>query len=189
MELNEEQSDELEAMNAIFEDDEFYKQEIIDDRLKFTYKFEHDNHNYSFILQMTCPKDYPEVPPEFCLDIFFNNHLQAPVKAEIVEKLTELCEDLKGEAMIYSIIDHVKENQEELMSKQNEVFKEAKKEEVKEVKELPVAKQKEKKEQLTKAQKRKLADRVNTQGERPRGWDWIDCIKHLSQTGGKHENT
>lgn len=22
-------------------------------------------------------------------------------------------------------------------------------------------------------------------GERPRGWDWVDIVKHLSQTGGK----
>ena len=188
MQLNEEQADELEAMNAIFEDDEFYKQEVVDDRLKFTYKFEHDNHNYSFILQMICPKDYPEVPPEFSLDIFFNNHVQPLVKKDIVEKLTEFCEDLKGEAMIYSIIDNVKENQAELMEKQNDVFKELKEDDVKEVKEQPVAKQKQKKEQLTKAQNLKLADKVNTQGERPRGWDWVDCIKHLSQTGGKHEN-
>ena len=46
---------------------------------------------------------------------------------------------------------------------------------------------KEKKVQLTKAQKRKMYDRMNTKGEMPRGYNWVDIIKHLSQTGHKHE--
>lgn len=44
-----------------------------------------------------------------------------------------------------------------------------------------------KKEQLTKSQKRKQWDRVDNKGNRPRGYDWIDIVKHLSQTGGKQE--
>lgn len=44
-----------------------------------------------------------------------------------------------------------------------------------------------KKEQLTKAQKRKQWDRVDNKGNRPRGYDWVDIIKHLSQTGGKQD--
>ena len=43
---------------------------------------------------------------------------------------------------------------------------------------------KEKKVQLTKQQKRKLADRTNHKGERNRGWNWVDVVKHLSKTGG-----
>src|SRR5262245_56888864 len=37
--------------------------------------------------------------------------------------------------------------------------------------------------QMTKAQKRKMWDRAEggTCGERERGWDWVDIIKHLSQ--------
>lgn len=48
---------------------------------------------------------------------------------------------------------------------------------------------KEKKEQLSKHAKRRLVDKygVNT-GERPRGWDWVDVVKHLSQTGGKMDS-
>lgn len=48
---------------------------------------------------------------------------------------------------------------------------------------VEVAKKKEKKEQLTKNQKRKIFDRLDASGERPRGWDWVDVIRHLSQTG------
>lgn len=42
-----------------------------------------------------------------------------------------------------------------------------------------------KKEQLSKAQKRKQWDRVDGKGDRPRGWNWVDVVKHLSQTGSK----
>lgn len=44
-----------------------------------------------------------------------------------------------------------------------------------------------KREHLTKAQKRKQWDRVDSKGNRQRGWNWVDIIKHLSQTGGKPE--
>lgn len=40
-----------------------------------------------------------------------------------------------------------------------------------------------KKEQLTKAQKRKQWERSDHEGNRARGHDWVDLIKHLSQTG------
>lgn len=48
---------------------------------------------------------------------------------------------------------------------------------------------KEKKEQLTKAQKRKQWNKVDGKGEKPRGWNWVDIVKHLSQTGSKDENS
>uniref|UniRef100_A0A182T821 Uncharacterized protein n=1 Tax=Anopheles maculatus TaxID=74869 RepID=A0A182T821_9DIPT len=44
-----------------------------------------------------------------------------------------------------------------------------------------------KREHLTKAQKRKQWDRVDSKGNRQRGWNWVDIIKHLSQSGGKPE--
>ncbi len=37
---------------------------------------------------------------------------------------------------------------------------------------------------LTKSQKRRQWDRMDGKGEKPRGFDWVDVIKHLSQTGG-----
>lgn len=44
-----------------------------------------------------------------------------------------------------------------------------------------------KKEQLSKAQKRRQWDRCNAGGEQPRGWNWVDIVKHLSQTGSKDD--
>ena len=41
---------------------------------------------------------------------------------------------------------------------------------------------KEKKEKLTKQQKRKLGNRLNAKGELERGWNWVDVVRHLSKT-------
>lgn len=45
-----------------------------------------------------------------------------------------------------------------------------------------------KKEQLTKAQKRRLWEKTDHTGTKPRGWDWVDIVKHLSQTGIKGDD-
>lgn len=46
---------------------------------------------------------------------------------------------------------------------------------------------KEKKTHLTKAQKRRQWDHATVGGERPRGWDWVDIVKHLNQCGSKEQ--
>ncbi|KAL3227766.1 hypothetical protein MRX96_003731 [Rhipicephalus microplus] len=45
------------------------------------------------------------------------------------------------------------------------------------------AKKEAKQPKLSKNQKRKLAGRVLPTGELPRGHDWVDVVKHLTQTG------
>lgn len=45
-----------------------------------------------------------------------------------------------------------------------------------------------KKEHLTKSQKRKQWEHSDHKGEKPRGYNWVDIVKHLSQTGGKEES-
>ncbi len=57
------------------------------------------------------------------------------------------------------------------------------------IQQLQKAKPKEKKEQLTKAQKRKIVNRLDNKGELPRGFDWVDVVKHLSQTGRSNQET
>lgn len=49
------------------------------------------------------------------------------------------------------------------------------------------AKKPAKKEHLTKAQKRRQWDQSAVGGEKPRGWNWSDIVKHLSQCGNKDE--
>jgi len=47
-----------------------------------------------------------------------------------------------------------------------------------------------KKEQLTKSQKRRQWNNriVGEDGQKARGHDWVDIIRHLSQTGNKIES-
>ena len=47
-----------------------------------------------------------------------------------------------------------------------------------------------KKEQLSKAQKRRQWNNrmVGEEGQKPRGHDWVDIVRHLSQTGNKIES-
>jgi len=40
---------------------------------------------------------------------------------------------------------------------------------------------------MSKSQKRKQWDRME-KGEKLRGHDWVDVVKHLSQTGGKESS-
>lgn len=53
---------------------------------------------------------------------------------------------------------------------------------------LNTNKQLSKKVQLTKSQKRRQWEHSDHKGEKPRGYDWIDVVKHLSQTGNKDES-
>lgn len=91
----------------------------------------------------------------------------------IKEKLTELLAEIEDErktAKISNVTDSVATIQLE-PSRTNS-------------NQAPAAK----KEQLTKAQKRKMWDRSDNKGNRQRGWNWVDVIKHLSQTGSKDES-
>ena len=45
-----------------------------------------------------------------------------------------------------------------------------------------------KKEQLTKSQKRRMWDKGGEADERERGWDWVDIVKHLGQSGYKEDS-
>lgn len=88
------------------------------------------------------------------------------------EKLTELFAELEDEAQNQKL-DNVAENLSTIQLKSSAE---------------PQAKaQVTKKEQLTKAQKKKLWERSDNKGNRVRGWDWVDIIKHLSQTGSKDD--
>lgn len=100
-------------------------------------------------------------------------------------------EQYLGMSMTYSLFEYVKEKFDELIAEQPE-------EDI--INRLDVDKQcviddkdtsvkREKKEHLTKAQKRRQWNRLDTKGEKPRGWNWVDIVKHLSQTGGKNDTT
>lgn len=91
-----------------------------------------------------------------------------------------------GTPMTYTLLEWAREHAEELISNQPEqaVLADAAMEAEK-PKEPDVGSKKEVKQpRLSKNQKRKLAGRLLPGGEMPRGHDWVDVVKHLSQTGG-----
>uniref|UniRef100_A0A1A8VBZ3 RWD domain containing 4 n=1 Tax=Nothobranchius furzeri TaxID=105023 RepID=A0A1A8VBZ3_NOTFU len=113
----------------------------------------------------------------------------AETKELILSKLEQQVEANLGTAMMYTLFEWAKEHQEVLMENHRPVVTSVM---VTASSELTApsstAKRKEKKEQLTKAQKRRMVNRTDHKGELPRGWNWVDVIKHLSQTGGKDED-
>lgn len=181
MSNKEQQEEEYEVLKSIFEDDVAFK---FLSETQFQYKFGDDGHPQSFIVEISFTDDYPEKLPSFSLDTFYNNHILPNVKSSISEKVCDFAESMVGEPIVYSVIDFIKESYDDLISEQPlQIVEVVNQEEKKNLTETKSSNKKEKKEHLTKAQKRKLADRVNINGERPRGWDWVDLIKHLSQTG------
>lgn len=177
MAVNEEQIEELEVLSSIFEDDSAYNQ--INEKC-IQYKIGEDGAIKSFIIEFQWPDDYPQCLPVINLNAFYNKKLLPEVKEHIVNALCAEANNMIGEAMTFSLIDFAKDNQSDLTAMQPEFF-------AKPVDES-ASKKKEKKEQLTKAQKRRLVERFGGGGgERPRGWDWVDVVKHLSQTGKANE--
>ena len=180
MAVSDEQVEEMEVLSSIFEDDIAF---VKVNESCVQYKIGEDGKVKSFLVEFVWPKDYPNCAPEINLDAFYNKRLLSEVKEHILKAMNEQAESMIGDAMTYSLIDFAKENEEDLLSEQPEMV--AKPVE----KDLPESKKKVKKEQLTKAQKRRLADRFGVNNDRPRGWNWVDVIRHLSQTGKINETS
>ena len=133
-------------------------------------------------------EEYPTKLPILSLESFYNKHLVPAVKGEIVKAVAEEAEQYLGMSMTYSIFEWVRENIETLLSNQPETVQVISEEletkcNVSENTEEIVPKTKVKKEQLTKAQKRAQWKKGGLNEEdRERGWDWVDIVRHLSQT-------
>ncbi|XP_028285051.1 RWD domain-containing protein 4 [Parambassis ranga] len=184
MTSNEDQEMELEALRSIYEGDECFK-EI--SPVSFQFRIGDLEDTKAFILDITWPETYPETAPQISLDAFFNNRISAETKQQILAKLEEQVEANLGTAMMYTLFEWAKENQALLMENHKPVVTAVMLTSSSEVTTPTAAKKKEKKEQLTKAQKRRIINRTDNKGELPRGWNWVDVIKHLSKTGGKDD--
>lgn len=185
MTTNEDQEMELEALRSIYEGDECFK-EI--SPVSFQFRIGDLEDTKAFILDITWPETYPETAPQISLDAFFNNRISTETKQLILSKLEEQVEANLGTAMMYTLFEWAKENQEALMENHKPVVTAVTLTSNSEVTTTTTtAKKKEKKEQLTKAQKRRMISRTDNKGELPRGWNWVDVIKHLSKTGGRDD--
>jgi len=182
MTANEDQEMELEALRSIYEGDECFKEVS---PTSFQFRIGDHEDPKAFLLDVLWPETYPETAPQMSLQAFFNNRISPSTKQEVISKLEEQAEANLGCAMMYTLFEWAKENQADLMEN-HQPLKESSVNDTEAPKqaEESVSKKKEKKEQLTKAQKRKMISRTDNKGELPRGWNWVDVVKHLSKTGG-----
>ncbi|XP_060774028.1 RWD domain-containing protein 4 [Neoarius graeffei] len=177
MTANEEQEMELEALRSIYEGDDCFKELS---PVSFQFRIGDLNESKSFLLDVSWPETYPETEPHISLDAFFNNRISPETKQLIISKMHEQVEANLGSAMMYTLFEWAKENQEMLMENHQPVMSAVTLASNSDVNSpVSVSKKKEKKEQLTKAQKRKMIGRTD-KGELPRGWNWVDVIKHVS---------
>jgi len=183
------QQEEIEVLRSIYDGDEHFRELS---PTAFQYKIGVDSDPQSVLLEVSWGESYPEDLPVFNLDTFYNKHLAAAFKTHFSALLTEQAEPMKGMAMTYSLFEYAKENIDEIFAHQPATDSSsaeicATREEQSDDRSAEscsgAAKSKEKKEQLTKAQKRKIINRQDINGEMPRGWNWVDVVKHLCQTG------
>lgn len=186
MTSNEDQEMELEALRSIYEGDECFK-EI--SPVSFQFRIGDHEDSKAFLIDISWPETYPETSPQISLDAFFNNRISPITKQTIISALEEQVEANLGTAMMYTLFEWAKENQENLMENHQPVITAVTLTSNSDnAGNVATTKKKEKKEQLSKAQKRKMTSRTDNKGELPRGWDWVDVVKHLSKTGGKEED-
>ncbi|CAK1581469.1 unnamed protein product [Parnassius mnemosyne] len=174
----EQQAEEIEVLKSIYEGDENFKQ--VDGT---TYQYKYTEGEKSFILEIKWGPTYPTEKPKCNLEIFYNQHLLPSVKEKILEIVEAEAEQWVGCAMTYTLFECLKEKVAEILAGQTEEAVAARVEKIVIEDQTETSKKPEKKEQLTKSQKRRAWDRaeIGKAGERPRGWDWVDIVKHLSQ--------
>ncbi|EDV29309.1 uncharacterized protein TRIADDRAFT_51492 [Trichoplax adhaerens] len=174
IDYQESQTEEAEVLCSIYESDENFKK-ISDQR--FSFMFGDEGSPKSFLVHIIWTENYPDALPEFNLDAFYNNHLNSTQKKSIVDRLLLESQELIGSALTYTLFEWIKEHLDELIVVQesNQQESEGNKHESDQVKSTTTVK--DKKEHLSKQQKRRLADRGFLNDERPRGWNWVDIIK------------
>lgn len=158
------QEEEREVLSSIYEGDECFKQISPN---TFQYKYGECDTIKSFLLEIKWGPQYPEELPEVNLDLFYNKHITAPLKTKIVELVKTEANQYLGMSMTYSLFEFVKEKFDELIQEQPENPIETEVDKLcisQEQENTPVVK-KEKKEQLTKAQKRRQWNRGNIQSK------------------------
>lgn len=188
MAANEDQEMELEALRSIYEGDDCFKEL---GPTVFQYRIGDIGDPKAFLVEIAWPGSYPETAPDISMNAFFNNQISQVVKRSIINKLQEQVEANLGTSMTYTLFEYAKDSKEELMENHQPFSNTStlgNDSTVETTNINPSSKKKDKKEQLTKSQKRKLADKTDHKGELPRGWNWVDVIKHLSKTGCTEED-
>lgn len=190
MSSQEQQQEEVEVLQSIYDGDANFKQV---NPTTYQYKFGEDGSYRSFVVELAWGETYPEVLATINLDVFYNKHLIDSVRTAIKSGLEEQMADLIGMPMTFTLFEWVKDNLDSLLADQPDApipVASSQASPTASAGDQPAAVKKERKEQLTKAQKRRMMDKFGANAEeRPRGWNWVDVVKHLSQTGGQKTET
>ncbi|XP_021120635.1 RWD domain-containing protein 4 isoform X3 [Heterocephalus glaber] len=168
---------ELEALRSIYEGDESFRELS---PVSFQYRIGESGDPKAFLIEISWTETYPQTPPIISMNAFFNNTISSAVKQSILAKLQEAVEVNLGTAMTYTLFEYAKDNKEQFMENHHPVNSTTSISNIISVETpsiAPSSKKKDKKEQLSKAQKRKLADKTDHKGELPRGWNWVDVVK------------
>ncbi|XP_076756141.1 RWD domain-containing protein 4 [Xylocopa sonorina] len=183
------QEEEREVLLSIYDGDPAFKQLT---PTTFQYKFGEENDMKSFLLEISWGKTYPSERPVINMDTFYNKHIVQDVKDRVVQHVEAEADQWLGSAMTYTLFQSVQEHYSELVSEQPDATGDINTQAsllkiTEENQQLEETTKKPKKEHLTKAQKRRHWNKADGKGDKPRGWDWVDIVKHLSQTGPKQE--
>ncbi|CAB0001193.1 unnamed protein product [Nesidiocoris tenuis] len=190
---NSEQEEEREVLTSIYDGDPAFRELS---PKTYQYKCGIDGDRKSFLVELTWGENYPNEPPQINMETFYNKPLSETLKSKVVKFLDEEASALLGGAMTFSLFEAIKDKLDYFFEGEDEASAaqeaDASKDDVEvssDNENAASSKKAPKKEQLTKAQKRKQWDRMDNKGEKPRGWDWIDVIHHLSSTGPKVESS
>ncbi|XP_015603274.1 RWD domain-containing protein 4 isoform X3 [Cephus cinctus] len=183
------QEEEREVLLSIYDGDAAFKQLT---PTTYQYKYGEDDDIKSLLLEISWGPSYPSEKPTINMNTFYNKHIVQEVKDKVVAHVEAEAEQWLGCAMTYTLFQSVQEHLADLLAPQPDTITDLNADTNKltitdqnQLQEEPTKKVK--KEQLSKAQKRRQWSRADGKGEKPRGWDWVDIVKHLSQTGSKQE--
>ncbi|XP_074251777.1 RWD domain-containing protein 4 [Saimiri boliviensis] len=168
---------ELEALRSIYEGDESFRELS---PVSFQYRIGENGDPKAFLIEISWTETYPQTPPIISMNAFFNNNISSAVKQSILAKLQEAVAANLGTAMTYTLFEYAKDNKDQFMENHNPINSTTTISNIISIETpntAPSSKKKDKKEQLSKAQKRKLADKTDHKGELPRGWNWVDVVK------------
>ncbi|KAH0945424.1 hypothetical protein HN011_009481 [Eciton burchellii] len=183
------QEEEREVLSSIYDGDPAFKQLT---PTTFQYKYGVDNDIKSFLLEILWGTTYPTEKPTINMNTFYNKHIVQEVKDKVVSHIETEANQWLGSAMTYTLFQSVQEHYADLVSTQPDSVADINSHASKlkitdETQQIGETMKKPKKEHLSKAQKRRQWNKADGKGERPRGWNWVDIVKHLSQTGPRME--
>ncbi|KAK9813852.1 hypothetical protein WJX73_001846 [Symbiochloris irregularis] len=152
---------------------------VAEDRVRVVVEPLEPGEQAALYLEFVIATDYPESCPTFDLANVNNAGLLAAAKAELIEGLTEQGNQLMGESMLYTLAEwareHLPSTAPAAASDQPSSSQEP------ETSQIAPTEQEESLKGLTKAQKRRHFDKFGAAASKPRGWDWVDIISHLSK--------